>query len=81
MIPMEELNLSPVASEANIAELQARARGLGFVVAVSCAECGQPLFDPKSISLGIGPKCRAKAQNDLSSSITVAKRSAAPEAA
>lgn len=78
---MTDLNLSPVASEANIAELQARARGLGFVVAVSCAVCGKPLFDPKSISLGIGPACRAKAQNDPNSSITVAKRSAATEAA
>lgn len=79
---MDDLNLSPVASEANIAELQARARGLGFVVAVSCSACGKPLFDPRSISLGIGPACRAKyAENDLSSSITVAKRSAATEAA
>lgn len=78
---MTELNLSPVASEANISEIQARATALGLVVATRCNACGSPLFDPKSISLGIGPVCRAKAQNDPSSSFTVAKRSAASEAA
>ncbi|WP_453985164.1 DUF6011 domain-containing protein [Brevibacterium casei] len=61
---MDELNLSPVATEANVSEIQARAAALGLVVAVRCSHCGQPLFDPKSISLGIGPVCRAKMHND-----------------
>lgn len=78
---MDDLNLSPGATEANVSEIQARATALGLVVATRCSHCGSPLFDPKSISIGIGPVCRAKAQNDLSSSITVAKRSAATEAA
>jgi hypothetical protein len=25
----------------------------------SCAKCGRPLTDAKSIELGIGPKCRS----------------------
>lgn len=67
---MEELNLSPVATEANVSEIQARAAALGLVLATRCSHCGSPLFDPKSITLGIGPVCRAKQDNGLAGNPT-----------
>lgn len=78
---MTELNLPPGVPIERMAEMQHFAQSIGLVLVIRCSQCGQPLFDPKSISLGLGPVCRAKAQNDPSSSITVAKRSAATEAA
>lgn len=73
-VDVTDSNLSPVATEANIAEIQARAAALGLVIATRCTDCGAPLFDPKSISLGVGPVCRAKhTKNDPAG--TLAKES------
>lgn len=57
---MDDLNLPPRATEANIAEIQTRAKALGFIITTRCTWCGAPLFDPKSLTIGAGPVCRAK---------------------
>ncbi|WP_193086454.1 DUF6011 domain-containing protein [Brevibacterium aurantiacum] len=57
---MSDLNMSTAAAAANIAELQARARGLGFVLASRCRFCGSPLVNEKSVTAHAGPVCRSR---------------------
>ncbi|MGW9004975.1 hypothetical protein [Brevibacterium casei] len=60
MITVEDLNLSPVASEANISEIQARAAALGLVLTARCKHCGAPLWSEKSLAAHAGPICRSR---------------------
>lgn len=62
---MDELNLPPGVPVERMAEMQHFAQSIGLVLVIRCSHCGQPLFDPKSISLGIGPVCRRRHENGV----------------
>jgi hypothetical protein len=52
---------TPTADERRAAELLSELSELGYSVSVPCLTCGHPLTTDRSVSLHVGPKCRAKA--------------------
>lgn len=57
---MDDMSISPAATDKRIAELRAIAESLGLVVAARCKHCGAPLWNSKSLTAHAGPVCRAR---------------------